>query len=85
MRKITFEGTTYTLTADAEPTSRLMPYAPYHEAEEGESYWFEMSAPCQDADGNEYTMYWEFEAVKGQEQELDQYDYDSGITKVEPK
>ena len=69
------EGKTIVLNDQAELTSRLMPYMPYHEAREGETYCFEMSAPGYDEEGNGCTVYWEFDAVKGEEPELDTYDY----------
>ena len=75
-----FEEKTITLDDQAEPTSRLMPYRPYHEAETGDEYWFEMSAPGHDRDGNGCTVYWEFSAVKGDEPELDTYDYDQAAS-----
>lgn len=40
-----YEGKTITLDREADLTSRLMPYLPYHEAGEGDTYYFEMSAP----------------------------------------
>jgi hypothetical protein len=70
------EGKTIILDDQAEITSRLMPYLPYHEAEDGDIYHFEMSAPGHDEAGNGCTVYWEFEAVKGEYRELDTYDYD---------
>ncbi len=71
-----FEGKTIILDGIADFTSRLMPLKPFHEAEEGEEYNFEMSAPGHDEEGVDCTVYWEFEAVKGEEKELDMYDYD---------
>lgn len=70
-----YNGKTITLDTDADFTSRLMPYLPYHEAEEGDVYRFEMSAEGHDEGGNGCTVYWEFNTVKGSEQELDTYDY----------
>lgn len=69
------EGKTIILDSDADLTSRLMPHLPYHEAEEGNKYYFEMSASGHDEAGNGCTVYWEFAAVKGDEPELDTYDY----------
>ena len=76
-----YNGITIVLSTDADLTSRLMPYLPYHEAKDGEPYRFEMSAKGYDAAGNGCTVYWEFEAVKGSAQELDTYDY-SKATRV---
>jgi len=71
----TYEGKVYHLTDMAEPTSRLMDSYPYHEAGDGDEYKFEMSAPAVDAYDNKFTVYWIFWAVKGEEKELDEYDY----------
>jgi ribosome maturation factor RimP len=73
------EGKTIILDDQADFTSRLMPYLPYHEAGEGDTYYFEMSAPGHDEAGNDCTVYWEFAAVKGEERELDTYDYSNAI------
>lgn len=73
---IQYEGKIITLDTDATLTSRLMPYLPYHDAEEGDTYHFEMRALGHDENDNDCTVYWEFEAVKGSEPELDTYDYD---------
>jgi hypothetical protein len=70
------EGKTIILDGQAEITGCLMPYLPYHEAEEGDTYYFAMSAPGHDEAGNDCTVYWEFKAVKGEYRELDTYDYD---------
>lgn len=75
------EGKIITLDDLAELTNRLMPYLPFHKAEEGDTYWFEMSASGHDEDGNTCTVYWEFAAEKGFEPELDTYDY-STATRV---
>ena len=75
---VSFEGCEYALTSDADHTSRLLPggYTNFNDAEDGESYDFEMSASAIDKDGNEYTVYWLFEGIKGQDDyELDSYDY----------
>lgn len=72
---VTHNGVSYTLIDVADMSSRLMPYKPYHEAEEGDEYEFEMTANAVDDDGNLYQVAWIFEAVKGDEPELDSYDY----------
>lgn len=76
-----YNGITIVLSTDAEHTSRLMPYLPYHEVKNGGAYWFEMSAEGHDKNGNSCTVYWEFKTVKGSAQELDTYDY-SKATRV---
>lgn len=70
-----YQGKTITLDSDADETNRLMPYLPYQEAGEGDTYYFEMFASGHDEAGNDCTVYWEFTAVKGEERELDTYDY----------
>ena len=73
----TCDGKKYTLTRDADYTSRLLPggYTNYVDAAEGDEYDFEMGASAVDEDGNECTVYWIFSATKGDVAELDAYDY----------
>jgi hypothetical protein len=70
-----YEGTEYALTTIADYTSRLMPTRPYSDVGEGETYNFEVAANAIDENGNEYRVSWEFSAVRGEEPELDAYDY----------
>jgi hypothetical protein len=79
---INHEGRVLHLTDQADFTSRLMGYKPYHEASDGDEYQFEMSAPAKDDDGNSYVVYWIFWDVRGQEKDLDEFDYDN-IDRVE--
>lgn len=76
--KMEFEGRTYTLTGDAEITGTELDsrFTNYHEAQNGEAYDFEMAAPALDEEGNEVMVYWVFENIKGEEKELDTYNYD---------
>lgn len=77
MTTITFENKTYTLINDAEQTDRLLPYPKnYHEVESGEEYDFEMRAIAEDEEGNRYEVLWIFSDTKGDEKELDCFDYD---------
>ena len=77
MTTITFENKTYTLINDAEQTDRLLPYPKnYHEVESGEEYNFEMRAIAEDEEGNRYEVLWIFCDTKGDEKELDCFDYD---------
>lgn len=71
------DGTTYELTGQADFTTRLLPcaYINYHDADDGEMYDFEMSAPAQGADGTRYIVYWLFEGIKGDDEGLDSYDF----------
>ena len=81
---VTFNGKEYTFTGDADLTNRCLPqcYRQFQNTPEGEEYDFEMSAPAMDADGNKYWVYWIFSAIKGDEAELDSYDYDD-VDRVE--
>ena len=72
----THAGITYTLTTQAELSGRLLGYGrAYHEAEDGEEYTFEMVAYGTNPSGERYRISWIFDAVKGDEAELDTYDY----------
>ena len=84
METVNFEGKEYRLLEQAEVTGTELDgrFTNYHEAQNGETYDFEMSAPALDDEENEVTVYWMFEAVKGEEQELDSYDYDN-VDRVE--
>ena len=74
---VEFEGKTYTLTDWAEPSSRLLPYPKnIHEVEDGEEDDFEMIAPAVDDEGNKYSVRWIFSAIKGEECELDDFNYE---------
>ena len=83
--KVIFEQKEYTLTSNADYTNRLL-NGPrnYHEASEGQKYFFEMSADAVDSEGNEYTVYWIFDDVMGEETPLDNFDYDD-VDRVEEK
>ncbi|MGP4109212.1 hypothetical protein [Virgibacillus sp. L01] len=84
MEKVNFEGKTYTLAAEAEITGTQLDggFTNYREAENGDTYNFEMSAPALDEEGNQCTVYWMFEDVKNSEKQLDEFDYDN-IDRVE--
>ena len=78
MRTATFNGKTYTLITDAEPSNRLLPHPKnYHEVEMGEEYDFEMAAKATNEDGNKYEVRWIFTDTKGEESDsYDNYDFD---------
>ena len=79
MTTIKFEGKVYTLTSEAEPTSRHLPsnYTNYNDAVEGELYDFETSAEAIDENGSECIVYWIFENEKSENgKQLDEFDYD---------
>lgn len=72
---VEFAGKTYKLTNQAFISDRCLPDQNYHEVAEGETYLFEMVAHAVDDEGNECQVSWVFSAVKGEERELDEYDY----------
>lgn len=72
---VTFEGKTYTLTAQADYTNRVFP-AWYGDASEGESYTTEFDCEALDDAGNLYRVVWQFEVVKGEEPEPDNHNWD---------
>lgn len=71
--KVTFNGKEYTLTTQADFTNRVLPTNNFNEASEGETYTAEFSAQTT----NGVTVYWMFDFVKGEEQELDSLDWDN--------
>ena len=82
---VTHEGTEYTLAQEADFSNRQFPGS-WFDAQEGDEYTAEFSAKAFDSEGNEYWIYWQFEAVKSEEPALDSYPWnDAHITKVEPQ
>jgi hypothetical protein len=81
---VEFEGMEYTLTTDADFTSRMLEHSNnYNDVLEGENYDFEMAADAVDSKGKEYKVYWIFTDVKGEDaKELDSFDYDK-VDRVE--
>ena len=74
---VQYEGKTYILTDWAEPSSRLLPYPKnIHEVAEGEEYDFEMVAPAIDDEGNDFSVHWIFSTIKGEDCELDNFNYE---------
>jgi hypothetical protein len=66
---VTHEGQTYTLTDVATHSNRPFP-GWWGDASENEpSYTDEWVCAAIDADGNEYDVYWQFDAIKGEEPE----------------
>ena len=55
-------------------SSRLLESG-YHEAGEGEAYLFEMECQAIDEMGRLYEVFWIYENIKGEELELDQFEY----------
>lgn len=76
---VSFNGTTFNLTDQADFTGRQLDgrFTNYNEASEGEAYDVEFSASAKDDDGNDATVYWMFEFVKGDEPELDSLNWDN--------
>ena len=83
---VMFESETYTLTDQAEPTSRLLPYPKnYHEVEMGEEYDYEMMATAVNDEGEGFYVYWILSDIKGEErEEFDWFDF-SFADRVEPR
>ena len=78
METITFKGNDYTLTTDADFTNGVLNYPKnYNDVEEGEEFDFQMSAQAVDTKGNKCTVYWIFSDTKGDQKELDSFDYDN--------
>lgn len=69
--EIIYQGKCYALMANAEPTNREFAggWQPY--LKDGDEYISEWSAPAIGEDGEEYVVVWQFDAVKGQEPEID--------------
>ena len=81
---IEWEGKTLFLTTQADFSNTLLPtqYTNYHEAQDGELFDFEMVADGYDETGSLVKVYWIFEDVKGNQKELDEFDYNN-IDRVE--
>jgi len=75
---VEFEGKKYILTMQADFTNRQMPSPrDYNDVLDNEEYDFEMSASAVDENENNYTVYWIFTDIKGENgKELDSFDYD---------
>lgn len=79
----TYEGKDYILTDQAFLSNRLFP-GWWGDAQEGEHYTAEYHATATDAEGYNYLVYWQFDAVKGAEPE-DESNYpwdDAHISRV---
>lgn len=70
----------FELLAMAEPTGRWLEgsYLNINEVEDGDVFQFEMSAPALGEDGKNYTVYWIFNDIRGEngEQDLSNFNYD---------
>lgn len=73
---VEFAGKTYKLINQADFSDTCFPSGSnFQDVGEGETYLFEMVARAVDDEGNEYEVSWVFSAIKGEERELDEYDY----------
>lgn len=79
-----FEGKTYYATRQMEYTDRVFPGS-WHDAEEGETYIQEWSAPGYDEEGNDVEIFMAFEQVKGEEVEGENLDWLQEPSRVEAR
>jgi len=73
---IEIEGRKLALTEDAYVTNRVLPNVTnFNDVKYGEEFAFEMVASAINKDGKIYCIHWKFWDIKGEEKELDRYDY----------
>lgn len=72
---VEFGGKKYALMAQAEFTNRLFAGG-FQDAETGEEYTTEYSAPAMREDGEEYVVRWQFDVIKGEEPADEDHDWD---------
>ena len=76
--EVIINGEIYQVTDNADYSNRLLSNNfNYHEVESGEEYSVEMQAPAIDKNNNEGIVYWIFWDIKGEEKELDTYNWDN--------
>lgn len=74
---ITYNGVAIQATQDAYLSNRVFPGS-WGDAQEGEGYTAEWETRGEDADGNEYLIRWQFDAVRGEEPDDDSnWDWDN--------
>lgn len=78
------EGKTYYAARQMEPTSRLFPGC-YNEAEEGEEYISEYSAPGYDENGTPVEIFMTFTEVKGEEVDPSNLNWSQDADRVEAR
>lgn len=78
------DGKTYYATRQMELTNRVFPGC-YNDAEDGDEYTTEWSAPGYDENGNRVEIYMEFEEVKGEEVEPENRNWYSEPSRVEAR
>ncbi|MFA5300498.1 MAG: hypothetical protein WC389_20110 [Lutibacter sp.] len=82
MNSIIFGNKEYKLISEADYSNRVLTYQDFNSVEIGDNFDFEMVAKAIGEDGEEYNVFWIFTDTKGEEQELDCFDY-SIINRVE--
>ena len=78
---VTFKGVEYAILAQAEFTNRVFDGG-YQDAETGEEYTTEYSAPAVGEDGYEYVVRWQFDVVKGEEPADEDHDWNDVHTVI---
>ena len=74
---VEFEGKTYTLQSQAEYSNRVFD-GWWGDAQGGDEYIAEFSAPAVDDEGIPYEVYWQFTHIRNQEPEdLSNLDWDN--------
>lgn len=68
---ITFQGRRYILQQDAVLSDRLFTGSWHDTSEPGDAYVAEWMAHATDDAGEDFTVYWQFPAVRGEEPEDD--------------
>jgi hypothetical protein len=68
-------GERFQLTAEVELSNRIFP-GWFGDVETGESYIAEFNAPAIDSKGNRWLLFWQFEQVKGCEEEADSLNWE---------
>lgn len=79
-----FEGKTYYAEGWMEPSSRLFPGC-YNDAEEGEEYISEYSAPGYDENGTPVEIFMTFTEVKGEEVEPSNLNWSQDADRIEAR
>lgn len=79
-----FEGKTYYAARQMEPTSRLFPGC-FNDAEEGEEYTSEYSAPGYDENGTPVEIFMTFTEVKGEEVDPENLNWSQDADRVEAR
>jgi len=81
--KIEYNGKIYMGNGEAYDTCRTFKDC-FYDVEEGEEYIDEWAETAIDEDGKMVTITYQFECIKGEAHDPDQYDWISGIVDVKP-